>query len=68
MIFKSNDHVRAVRWPSKLAPPVFAGDLHFQQLAMSILVGMDFADGDRWPPVLPVEQAKDVVNWAGYGV
>lgn len=56
------------RWPSRLAPPVFASDTHYKQLAMSILTGMEFLDGDRYGPVLPVEQAKDVVRWAGYEV
>ena len=68
MIFNCMDHVRPVRWPGRLATPVFAGDLHYQQMAMSILVGTEFADGDRWPPVLPVEQAKDIMKWAGHGV
>lgn len=68
MIFNCLDHVRPVKWPSRLAAPVFAGDTHFQTMAMSILVGVEFMDGDRWPPVLPVEKAKDVMRWAGYVV
>jgi len=41
---------------------------HYKQLAMSILTGMDFLDGDRYGPILPVEYAKEVCRWAGYEV
>lgn len=55
------------KW-EKLASPVFASDTHYKQLAMSILTGMTFLDGDRYGPILPVEHAKDVCRWAGYEV
>lgn len=41
---------------------VFGGDLHYIQLAMSILSGVECRDGDKYPS-LPVEQAKDVCAW-----
>lgn len=58
----------AMKWSNDLPPPVFASDTHYKQLAMSILTGMDFLDGDRYGPILPVEMAKDVCRWAGYEV
>ena len=45
---------------------VFASDTHYKQLAMSILTGIEFLDGDRYGPILPVAMAKDVCRWAGY--
>lgn len=68
MIFANLEHVRPLRWPGKLSEPVFASDTHYRQLAMSILTGMEWLDGDRYGPLLPVEQAKDVCKWAGYEV
>lgn len=54
------------KWPNRLAAPVFASDNHYRQLAMSVLTGMEWLDGDRYGPLLPVEHAKDVCKWAGY--
>lgn len=56
-----------LKW-TRLPPPVFARDNHYKQMAMSILTGIEFLDGDRIGPILPVGQAKDVVRWAGYEV
>lgn len=55
------------KW-TRLTAPVFASDNHYKQLAMSVLTGMDFLDNDRYGPILPVEQAKDICKWAGYEV
>lgn len=52
----------------RLSAPVFSSDTHYKQLAMSILTGIAFRDGDRYGPILPVDQAKDVCRWAGYEV
>lgn len=68
MRFSALDHVRPLRWPDRLAVPVFASDTHYMQMAMSILTGMEHRDGDRYGPILPIAQAKDVVRWAGYAV
>lgn len=68
MNFVNLSNVRELRWPGRLSKPVFASDTHYMQLAMSILTGMEWLDGDRYGPLLPVEQAKDVCRWAGYEV
>lgn len=68
MNFATLSNTKALRWPKRLAKPVFAGDTHYMQLAMSILTGMEFLDGDRYGPLLHVEHAKDVCRWAGYEV
>ena len=68
MNFANLSNVRELRWPGRLSKPVFASDTHYMQLAMSILTGWDWLDGDRYGPLLPVEQAKDVCKWAGYEV
>lgn len=52
------------KWPARLPAPVIATDNTLASRAMSLLVGMDFADGDRHPPILPREQAQDVIRWA----
>lgn len=63
----SAQQVNTKKW-SRLAAPVFASDTHYKQLAMSVLTGIVFLDGDKYGPILPVEQAKDVCKWAGYEV
>lgn len=50
-------------WP-ELAAPVSAYHNTLAARAMSLLVGMEFADGDKHPPILPADQAADVIRWA----
>lgn len=44
------------------APTIPAGDLTTVYRAQSILHGIECEDGDE--PILPTEQAADVVRWA----
>lgn len=48
----------AARWPSRLADPVFPHDTLIRYRAQSILTEPG-APG----PLLPIDQARDVVRW-----
>lgn len=49
-------------WP-RLSKPVFPADTQARMRAQSVLTGFDFKDGAAIGPLLPVEQARDVLAW-----
>lgn len=40
-------------------------DTHSRMRAVSLLAGIEFADGTRHPDTLTLDQAQDVLRWAG---
>ena len=54
---------QAPAWPEReLGPPTYAMDNVLRYRAQSALTGLDMAD-DGPAPILPIEQARDVVAW-----
>lgn len=49
--------------PWDLTKPQLDDENYYRYRAQSILTGMEFQDGSKHAPILPVEQALDVVNW-----
>lgn len=49
--------------PWDLTKPQYGEENYFRYRAQSILTGMEFQDGSKHAPILPVEQALDIVNW-----
>lgn len=49
--------------PWDLTKPQYDDENYYRYRAQSILTGMEFQDGSKHAPILPVEQALDVVNW-----
>ena len=49
--------------PWDLTKPQYEDENYYRYRAISILKGMEFQDGSKHPPCLPVAQALDVVNW-----
>ena len=49
--------------PWDLTKPQYQDENYYRYRAQSILTGMEFQDGSKHAPLLPVEQALDVVNW-----
>lgn len=49
--------------PWDLTKPQYNDENYYRYRAQSILTGMEFQDGSKHAPILPVEQALDVVNW-----
>lgn len=52
----------ARRW-GQLAAPVDPIETLLRMRAGSALFGFDFQDGTRYPDVLTIEQARDVLAW-----
>ena len=53
----------AKRWPT-LSEPVFPAETDARMRALSLLTGVEFADGTRHPDTLTLDQAQDVLRWA----
>lgn len=53
------------KWRGTLAEPVQPMDTHTRMRAVSLLVGIEFLDGTRHPDTLTLDQARDVLRWAG---
>lgn len=51
-------------WPI-LAEPIKPAETLVKMRAGSLLMGVEFRDGERYPPPLTLDQAVDVVAWAG---
>lgn len=49
--------------PWDLTKPQYDDENYYRYRAQSILTGIGFRDGSSIGPLLPVEQAVDVVNW-----
>jgi hypothetical protein len=49
--------------PWDLTKPQYSDENYYRYRAQSILTGMGFKDGSSIGPLLPIEQAMDVVNW-----
>ncbi len=49
--------------PWDLTKPQYDNENYYRYRAQSILTGFEFQDGSKHAPILPVEQAVDIVNW-----
>lgn len=49
--------------PWDLTKPQYDNENYYRYRAQSILTGMEFQDGSKHAPILPIEQALDIVNW-----